>query len=210
MAKLIDLTEQTFNNLTVIARAENGNRGNARWLCRCVCGNKVIVSANNLKSGAVKSCGCLRKPYATHRASNTPLYRMWISMIYRCENPKYFAYKYYGKRGITVCEEWHDFLVFKSWVDNTKPIGKYSLDRIDNNKSYCPSNCKWSSAKEQANNRRSNVLIEYQGDSHTLRQWSEIIGFDYKTVHNRIHKLKWSFEKAISEPIDIKKSSWKG
>lgn len=207
MAKLIDLVGQKFAKLTVIKRAENTKGGSARWLCKCDCGNETIVSAGNLKSGAVKSCGCLKKisHNSKHNESQTPLYRMWISMIHRCENPKHISYKDYGQRGITVCEKWHDFLEFKVWAESTKPDGDFSIDRIDNDKGYCPENCRWASRKEQANNRRSNVRIEYQGEIHNLTEWSEILGFNYKTVHNRMYKLGWSFEKAINTAIDIKK-----
>lgn len=213
MSKLIDLTNQRFEKLTVLKRVENGIHGNARWECLCECGKTTIVDARNLRSGAVKSCGCLRQVSynVTHNSSGTSLYQMWRSMLYRCENPKHTAYKSYGQRGICVCEEWHDFLVFKKWVEETKPSGKVTLDRIDNNKGYTPDNCKWSSPKEQAHNRRSNLLFEYQEKTHDLQQWSEILGFNYKTVHNRIYKLGWDFEKAISTPIDTKKRSrWKG
>lgn len=209
MTKPIDLTGQKFSKLTVIERAENSKSGKTRWLCECDCGGKTVVSSGNLKSGAVKSCGCLKKiPHnKKHNESHTPLYHKWISMIYRCEKPNHVAYKNYGQRGITVCDEWHDFSAFKKWVEKTKISDDYSVDRIDNNKGYSPENCRWVSRKEQANNRRNNVKIEYQGEIHNLTEWSELLRFDYKTVHNRMHKLGWSFEKAIMTPIDVKKSS---
>lgn len=206
MAKFIDLTGQKFSKLTVIKRAES-QKSRTMWICECECGNETIVSSGNLKSKAVKSCGCLlRKPHnISHNESHTPLYRKWISMIYRCENPNHIAYKDYGQRGITVCDEWHDYLIFKRWVEDTKPNGEFTIDRIDNSKGYCPENCRWANKKEQANNRRSNVQIEYQGEIHNLTEWSEILGFNYKTVHNRMYKLGWDFEKAISTAIDIRK-----
>lgn len=212
MAKLIDLTGQRFEKLTVITRAENTKNNGSKWVCKCDCGNETVVSASNLKNGAVKSCGCLRRTSHNykHRESHTRLYRMWISMLYRCENQNYTAYKDYGQRGICVCDEWHDFLTFKKWVEKTKPTGEFTLDRINNDKGYFPNNCRWVGRKEQANNRRSNIIIEYQGESHTLQIWSEILNFNYKTVHNRIYKLGWSFEDAISKPIDMKKSRRKG
>lgn len=207
MGKLIDLTGQRFNNLLVIERAENTKGGSARWKCRCDCGNETIVSAANLKSNAVKSCGCLRTapPNKTHGLSKTPLYRMWRSMIYRCENPKHNAYKNYGGRGITVCEEWHDFETFKKWVEETKPYENATVDRIDNNKGYSPQNCRWVDMSIQANNRNNNLSISYNGETHNLMEWSKILDFDYKRVHNRMNKLGWSFEKSIATPVEEKK-----
>lgn len=207
MSKLIDLTGKRFGKLTVIKRAENAENGFSRWECQCDCGNKKIVRGNDLRSGSVKSCGCLRKtPFNTkHRESGTKLYRKWISILRRCESPKCPYYKNYGARGITVCDEWHDYLTFKKWVEETQPSEDFTIDRIDNNKGYSPENCRWASKKSQANNRRSNILIEYQGETHNLTEWSEILGFNYKSVHNRMYKLGWSFEKSISVPIDIKK-----
>ena len=207
MAKLIDLTGKRFNNLYVIERASNTKGGSARWKCKCDCGNETIVSASNLKTGAVKSCGCLRKvpQNKTHGLSKSQLYRMWISMIYRCENPKHNAYKYYGAKGITVCEEWHDFSAFKKWADETKPFKDATVDRIDNNKGYSPDNCRWADMSTQANNRSSNLEITYNGETHNLREWSEMLNLDYKRVHNRMNKLGWSFEKAVSTPVDQKK-----
>lgn len=207
MSKLIDLTGKKFGKLTVISKAESDKYGATRWLCECDCGNKKIVRGNGLKRGYVKSCGCIRvsPPNTKHKESKTKLYQRWISILRRCESPNFPYYKDYGARGITVCEEWHDYLEFKKWVEETQPAGDYSIDRIDNNKGYSPDNCKWSNRKEQANNRRSNVSIEYQGETHNLTEWSQILGFDYKNVHNRMNKLGWSFEKAISTTIDIKK-----
>lgn len=206
MSKFVDLQGKKYGKLTAVKRAENV-KGRTRWVCRCDCGNETVVSAGNLTSGAVKSCGCLKKNpiNAKHKQSKTPLYRQWVSMIYRCHNPKNNAYKYYGARGIKVCDEWHDFTIFKKWVDETKPRGDFSIDRIDNDGDYCPENCKWSSAKKQANNRRSNVIISYNNEYHTLMEWSEMLGFDYKNVHNRMYKLGWTFEKAINTPIDTSK-----
>lgn len=207
MARYIDYTGMRYGLLTVVKRAEGTKCGAAQWVCKCDCGNEIILPSYTLKRETVKDCGCVARPHfnATHGASNTKLYSMWKLMLYRCENPKNNAYKYYGKRGLTVCEEWHDFHTFKKWVDETKPQGNYTLDRIDNNLGYSPSNCRWADGSTQANNRRSNVMIEYKGETHDLMEWSHILEFDYKRVHNRMNKLGWTFEKAISTPVDKKK-----
>lgn len=208
MSKLIDITGYKYNMLTVLRRVDNDKNGQSRWECKCDCGNITVAKGANLKNGAVKSCGCLlhKAPKnKKHGESNTPLYQMWISMIYRCHNEKNQAYKFYGARGIRVCEEWHDYEAFKRWVEETKPEGKYTIERIDANGDYCPDNCTWITMSEQANNRRSNILIRYNGEEHNLMKWCEILNRDYKNVHNRMYKLGWSFEKAISTDIDISK-----
>ena len=206
MSKFIDLRGQKFNKLTVIERID-GKR--TKWKCQCECGNITEVSSANLKSGAVKSCGCLRHKQShnyMHGKSKSSLYQMWKSMIYRCEKPNHIAYKFYGERGISVCDEWHDFLVFEKWVMETKPEPNYTIERIDVNEGYNPLNCTWIPMKEQANNRRSCVMITYGNETHNLKEWCDLLKLNYKLVHNRIYKLGWDFEKAISHPVDIKKS----
>lgn len=207
-----DYIGRRFGKLVVVERAENTKNGASQWLCCCDCGNTVIVPQYSLKRrGVNQDCGCIKKEHfnTTHGGSNTPLYQLWNSMKRRCEDVNSFAYKDYGGRGITVCDEWHDFVAFQKWATETRPDKFYTLDRIDNNKGYSPQNCKWSSKKEQANNRRSNVKIEFRGEVHNLVEWCEILNLDYKRIHNRMHKLGWSFEKAIAVPVDAKKRNRK-
>ena len=208
MSKFIDLTGHKFNRLTVIERMPNAPKGKTVWKCQCDCGNITIVRGSNLKTGQVKSCGCAQKGWnCIHGDSNTPLYNHWYSMINRCENPNNHAFKDYGGRGIKVCEEWHDYITFKKWVMETKPISKQELtvDRIDVNGNYSPDNCRWTSRKIQARNRTSNILIEFEGKKQSLIEWCEELHLDYKRIHNRISKLHWTFEKAISTPVNENK-----
>lgn len=208
--KRIDLTGERFNHLTVesLARAE---KGVLYWNCLCDCGNRTVVRGSNLKRGAVKSCGCINhiSHNKTHGESKSKLYRHWMSMIYRCYNPKNNAYKWYGARGIRVCDEWRTYEGFRAWVANTCPDVTYTVERIDVNGDYCPENCTWIPNSKQANNRRTSVIVEHNGIKKNLTEWCDELGLDYKLIHNRIHKLKWDFEKAIYTPVDKSKSNKK-
>ena len=207
MSKFIDLTGKKFNKLTVVKRLENSIGGVSVWLCQCECGNFTTVRGSNIKNGSVKSCGCLLKEgtTTTHGLSKTKIYGIWNSIKSRCLNPNSESYKRYGARGICVCEEWkNSFESFYLWSIENGYNEKLSIERIDNDGNYCPQNCKWASRKEQCRNRRSNVVFEYMGEKRILTEWCEILNLDYKLVHNRIHKMGWSFEKSILTPKNSK------
>ena len=168
MGKLIDLTGQKFGKLTVIKRVESRN-SKVVWECRCECGNVTYVSSADLRYGHTRSCGCIHsqqiaarnKAAARHGMSRARIYHVWASMKERCQNPKSKDYERYGGRGIKVFQPWSDdFLQFKSWAyshgyDESANFMACTLDRIDVNGDYCPSNCRFVSAKIQANNRRN-------------------------------------------------------
>lgn len=206
MSKIKDLTGQKFALLTVINRADSDSNGKAYWNCLCDCGNRTIVSGSNLRNGAVKSCGCLRrKEKNTHHLSNTKLYRIWNGIIQRCNNKKHCGYNYYGAKGIDVCEEWkNDFTIFYKWAVSNGYSEGLTIDRIDNTKGYSEQNCRWVSRKDQANNREFCKVIEYNGKTQTLMQWCEELNLNYKRVHSRLYRLGWTFEKAINTPVKRK------
>ena len=209
MSKLVDITGKRYGNLVVIKRVENAPNGVAVWECLCDCGNTVTVRGGNLKSGAVKSCGCRRKnakPTLRHNMSNSKLYRTWAAVKRRCNTPSDKNYKNYGGRGIKMCEEWNNsFEAFMNWAISNGYSDSLTIERIDVNGNYCPENCTWIPANEQQNNRRTCYSITYNGKTQTLIDWCSELNLPYKLIHNRIHKLGWKFERAISEPVHIEK-----
>ena len=213
MSKFIDLTGNRYSNLVVLEKAYSEN-GVVIWKCKCDCGKITLVRGQNLKSGAVKSCGCLRinaKPTLRHNMSNTRLYKIWASMKNRCYTPSHHSYKNYGGRGIGLCDDWKDAPdAFFDWAKSSGYTDEMTIERIDVNGNYCPENCTWIPANEQQRNRRSCQFFTHNGVTKNLMDWCHDLGLDYKNVHNRIHKLGWSFERAISEPVHIDKRNKKG
>ena len=162
-----------------------------RWLCQCECGAVTEVLQMNLVNGHTPSCGCLCKEVkinlnTTHGWSNTRLYRIWGHMRQRCSNPNAPRYDIYGGRGIKVCEDWKEFQFFKDWSLSHGYSDDLTIDRIDNDGDYCPQNCRWTSVVDQANNRRTNVHIAYNGEKHTIAEWARILDINTHTLRNRL------------------------
>lgn len=197
-----DLTGRRYGRYTVIGRAESyiskSGTYQTRWLCRCDCGNERIVFAQALKSGHSKSCGCLQKETATkHGQKYTRLYGIWHNMKWRCSNEHCQSYPNYGGRGISVCAEWERFEPFMEWAMRNGYTDKLTLDRIDNDGDYCPNNCRWATAKEQANNRRNNHYITAFGETRTVSEWAKISGISRQAINWRINN-GWMPEDAIT------------
>jgi hypothetical protein len=195
-----------INKLTVLDEylVHRNNRNYTYCTCKCECGNVVTIIKTNVSRGVTKSCGCLVKEKTqlinkTHGMTKTRLYTIWKSMKARCNNPKCKEYKWYGARGIKVCTEWEsNFIAFYEWTKENGYNETLSLDRIDVNGNYEPSNCRWVTMKVQERNRRDNVFITYQGETKTIAEWSEITGICYPTLKWRYHK-GYPLEKVFSK-----------
>ena len=188
-----DLTGKKFGKLEVIGVHDTGSR-KTYYVCQCDCGNVKVVRADALISGATKSCGCIKKEQDkanltanhSHKMSGTRIYETWQDMKRRCYNKQNARYDRYGGRGITICEEWlNNFQSFYDWAISNGYSDDLTIDRIDNDGNYEPSNCRWSTAKEQCNNRGSNINITIGNATKSLMRWCEIFNVDYKKVYAR-------------------------
>ena len=214
--KKIDRIGERFGRLIIVEEKEPKlykPRTYARiFLCKCDCGNMVVASYTNLKAGNVRSCGCLKKDCGKGILSNESqnqdklrLHMIWKSMKNRCSANSGRYYKNYKLRGISVCEEWkNDFNAFYEWAINNGYYPTLSIDRIDGTKGYSPDNCRWATAKMQANNIKTNVIITYNGESHTIPEWSQITNIPSYVIRNR-RNYGWNVERILTTPV-IKKN----
>jgi hypothetical protein len=209
MSKFVDLTGMKFGRLTVLRQSgycKNGKKKQSQWECICDCGKIVNKPVSSIKQGKTKSCGCLfgdvmKATFVKHGETGTRLYEIWSHMRRRCLRPSDPAYKNYGGRGIAACKEWDDYTVFREWALSHGYADNLTIDRKDNDGNYEPSNCKWSTMKEQSNNRRSNHLLTLGGITKNINQWSESIGIGRTVIKGRINNYGWSAEKTLMKPI---------
>lgn len=191
--------------------AKNGRKDGFLYYfkCLCECGNYTVVNLHDLTSHHTQSCGCYQKDQTsksnkTHGLKNSPVFYIWTSMKQRCLNPNNRAYKNYGGRGITVCDEWKDdFKAFYDWAMANGYKEKLSIDRIDVNGNYEPSNCRWATRRIQSRNTRKNIIVEYKDEKLCLKDLAVKYNIDYKLLHKRFKK-GWSIEKALTTPTKIK------
>lgn len=187
---------ERFGQLITIARVANERK----WTCLCDCGAQSVVWASHLSNGRTRSCGCgLRKHGHTADGKPTPTYKSWGSMRGRCLTPSDPSYAKYGGRGITICSAWEDYKVFLAEMGE-RPSLMHSIERIDVNGPYCPSNCKWATATEQARNQRNTVRLTLGGVTKPLAQWADELGIPEYNIRSRI-RHGWSVSEALTTPV---------
>lgn len=135
-----------------------------------------------------------------HRLRNTRLYSIWLTMRTRCNNPKSINYKYYGGKGISVCEEWNTFITFYNWATHNGYSDELTLDRVNPDKNYEPTNCRWISLPEQQRNRSNNINITINGKTKCLSEWARYYNISWATVRSR-HEAGMDWETAFTKPV---------
>lgn len=209
--KTIDMTGQRIGKLTVVEYA-GSDKNKAIWKCACDCGSTTVVTGNALRTGKVKSCGCLRtdkKKEVALKRDYPRLYNVWNSMRRRCNDERNHKYPMYGGRGIKVCDEWNTFENFLNWAldtgyDSTAKYSECTIDRIDTDSNYEPGNCRWVNAKAQANNTRKNRKITIGGETKTFAEWERKYGLPHGTICKRLLR-NWGEEEAVLTPLHGKK-----
>ena len=208
---------QKFGRLTVVKLQKiDKSKGSYKYyyLCLCDCGKYKTVRQDCLKTGSIRSCGCLHSEVAretqfknklTHGKSKSKIYKIWCGMLARCYNKNDHHYSSYGGRKITVSNDWHKFENF--YRDMGDASEGMTLDRIKNNESYSKENCQWASKKQQANNRRTSRLITFDGTTQTLSQWADSYGIKMHTLHSRINLYGWKIKDALTLPVKNSKTN---
>lgn len=205
MINVNDLTGKVYGQLTVISQNTDSGKENF-WLCLCSCGKTKSFLGGKLTRKSIRSCGCscIRKVSGTHNETrgglHTKEYCAWARTKAKCNVPTHHAYKWYGARGIKICDRWmNSYENFLADIGRA-PSPKHSLGRIDNDGDYEPSNCRWETTQQQANNTRRNRYIEYNGQRKTITQWGRELGIDIEKLRWRIVTYNWPVEKAFTTP----------
>lgn len=205
---------QKFGRLTVVGfrKIPNDNYSAWGWDCKCNCGNMLYgARPRSLRHGTTASCGCLKEEQnmhnlgekrTTHGKTNTRLYGIWCHIKERCNNPNSPAYKNYGARGISICDEWcNNFQSFYNWAMSHGYEDNLSVERIDVNGNYCPENCCWIPIEEQAKNKRNIRFVEVNGKKMPLKTACKELNLPYKAVHLRITRYGMSIDEAMKTPF---------
>lgn len=214
MGKFIDLTGKKFGRLTVIKRMPNNKFGIVYWLCECECGGQTIARGSSLRDGKTRSCGCLQKDYIRnydykkrkYKREYQRLRRILFAIKARCYNPHTVNFERYGGLGITVCDEWLDkkqgTLNFCKWAMENGYSENLTIDRINSNGNYEPSNCRWVDYTQQCRNRKITLKYTVNGINKPLKEWCDLYNIKYSAVLKRL-KRGWDIEKALTVPLRV-------
>ena len=183
-----------YGKLTVMAYSHANEHHQRFWECICDCGNRHVTQQASLRNGFCLSCGCISLE-REYRPKYT--YMAWSSMKSRCHNPKASNYHNYGARGIVVCDRWRNSFA-NFLADMGEKPKTCSMERIDNSGNYEPGNCRWATNKDQANNKRTNINLTFDGQTMTMKQWAEKLGINYRTLTSRI-RSGFEIRRAITE-----------
>lgn len=210
----IQCAGKTYGRLYVFREVPIRKDGKICWLCLCSCGTLVIVTGKSLNGGHTRSCGCLQREkvgklnFKHGHSKNERMYQIWCDIRKRCFNNNSWAYKYYGGRGISICERWSKYENFykdlrESYYRHIELYGDVNttIERVDNTKGYFPENCTWATRKEQSNNREFVRKITYNRQTHTVSKWAEILDMRPKTLYGRIFHYQWSIEDSFNKPV---------
>lgn len=206
MGKFVDITGEKYGRLTAICLVAKGDRQHRpKWLFRCDCGNEILISANAARTGNTKSCGCLlfearsahsraalkiaQANQVTHGMTGTRIYGIYKNMKTRCYNAKTPCFKYYGGKGIAVCDEWlNNPAAFMDWAFSHGYDENLTIDRINSNLNYCPENCRWITQAEQARRTPKVRHITYNGETKTALQWEKYFNVPLDSISRLIRE----------------------
>lgn len=212
-----DLSGRRFGKMLVLHRGEDGKRkGQVKWTCLCDCGEKRDMFSQALQRSDVASCGCFQRAitgerFRTHgymSGKRHPLVSVWSGIITRTENPNYNRFQDYGGRGIKMCERWRSS--FPNFLEDMgeRPTSHHSIDRIDNNLGYFKENCRWATKKEQANNKRCNIILTIDGEVKRLADWAVKYNIPKQYITTRLF-MGWTPERAVKTEVKRRKTKTK-
>jgi hypothetical protein len=188
-----DILGERFDRLLVVEKIGLSNHKELMWKCICDCGKETVVNSYALRNGTTRSCGCLCfESRGNHLLLNwKKIHYARTNMLTRCYNKNFSLYSRYGGRGITVCEEWrNNSLLFYNWSISNGFSKELTLDRINNDGNYEPSNCRWVNMQVQSNNRHTNRFLTRNGETHTMAEWSRILETPYQRIQTHIYSGK--------------------
>ena len=211
-----NLTGLKYGRLTVIEISSKDKNGHYYWLCECDCGKIKKILGTHLLRGNIKSCGCYNSELASIRQKekqiipNKRIRHIWESMKSRCYNNKNISYKNYGARGIKICDEWinkeNGLINFYNWSIDNGYKDDLTIDRIDVNGNYEPSNCRWATWQKQCNNTRNNIKIEYNSEYENICYFIKKYNLNKFAIYNRL-KRDWSVRDAIEKPVKERRTN---